>query len=81
MGCVTTSLAQEALACLYNPPFMHNIFNKKYMFHYAIIHHFDQMVQKTENFYLANIFKVKHYMSSYKHHTPEIWCVFLSQNS
>ena len=36
-----------------------------YMVQYAIIQHFDQKLQKTENFYLATIFKVKHCMSSY----------------
>ena len=36
-----------------------------YMVQYAIIQHFDQKLQKTENFYLATIFKVKHRMSSY----------------
>ena len=35
------------------------------MVQYAIIQHFDQKLQKTENFYLATIFKVKHPMSSY----------------
>ena len=36
-----------------------------YMVQYAIIQYFDQKLQKTENFYLATIFKVKHRMSSY----------------
>ena len=35
-----------------------------HMVQYAIIQHFDQKLQKTENFYLATIFKVKHPMSS-----------------
>ena len=35
------------------------------MAQYAIIQHLDQKLQKTENFYLATIFKVKHRMSSY----------------
>ena len=35
------------------------------MVQYAIIQHFDQKLQKTENFYLATIYKVKHHMSSF----------------
>ena len=35
------------------------------MFQYAIIQHFDQKLQKTENFYLAPILKVKLGMSLY----------------
>ena len=35
------------------------------MVQYAIIQHFDQKLQKTENFYLATIFKVKHRLSLY----------------
>ena len=36
-----------------------------YMVQYAIIQLFDQNLQKTENFFLATIFKVRHRMSSY----------------
>ena len=35
------------------------------MVQYAIIQHFDQKLQKPENFYLDTIFKVKHCMVSY----------------
>ena len=33
------------------------------MVQYAIIQHFDRKLRKSENFYLATIFKVKHRMS------------------
>ena len=36
-----------------------------YRVHHAIIQNLDQKLQKTENFYFATIFKVKHRMSSY----------------
>ena len=36
-----------------------------YMVQYAIIQHFDQKLQKSENFYLDTILKVKHRMISY----------------
>ena len=34
------------------------------MVQYAIIQHFDQKLQKTQNFYFVTIFKVKHQMNS-----------------
>ena len=36
-----------------------------YMVQYVIFQHFDQKLQKTENFFLATISNVKHLMSSY----------------
>ena len=36
------------------------------MVQYAIVQHFDQKLQKTENFYFASILKLKHPMSSDK---------------
>ena len=36
-----------------------------YMVQYAIFLHFDQKLQKTENFYLSTIFNVKHLMNLY----------------
>ena len=39
---------------------LNNILLDVYMVQYAIIQHFDQKFQKTENFYLATIFKLKH---------------------
>ena len=36
-----------------------------YMVQYATFQHFDQKLQKTENFYLATIFKVRHRRSSH----------------
>ena len=64
------------------------------MIKYAIILHFDQKLQNTENIYLATIFKVKHHMSLYisiffaegckhtisgAHRTPKIGVFFFFQ--
>ena len=46
------------------------------MVQYATIQHFDQKLQKTENFYLVTIFKVEHRMILYVSifFTEEIGC-------
>ena len=57
VGCVRRSVSSVLFIVIILPLI--------YMVRYAIIQHFDQKLQKTENFYLATIFNVKHFDSSY----------------